>query len=268
MNPSSIDFHCHLDLYPDHTQAFNNCEELGVNVLAVTTTPLAWPHNHELAAKSAFIRVGLGLHPQVVVDREMEIERFEELAVQAQFIGEVGLDAGPRFYRSLDAQRRVFERVLRTCSMHGPKVLSIHAVRAVPEVLKMLKEWLPISKGLPILHWFSGTPAEAVRALDVGCWFSINPSMAATANGLKIIDVIPIKRMLTETDGPFARDSNGAALQPGCVDGAIKIIASRKNLTEEQVHAQLLENLKQIDRFVGFTGIYETGSIGRRKSRG
>lgn len=256
MNLNSIDFHCHLDLYPDHVRAFKNCQENGVNMLAVTTTPLAWAHNQELAAKSAFIRVGLGLHPQVVEDREGEIERFEELAAQARFIGEVGLDAGPRFYRSLDAQRRVFERVLRACSTHGPKVLSIHAVRTVPEVLKMLKEWLPISKGLPILHWFSGTPAEAARAVEGGCWFSINPSMAASANGLKIIDAIPVERMLTESDGPFARDSNGVALQPGCVDGAVEIIARRKNLTEDMVRRQLFTNLEQVDRFVGYSGSY------------
>lgn len=261
MNPGSIDFHCHLDLYPDHIGAFRHCEREAVNVLAVTTTPLAWPHNQELAAKSAHIRVGLGLHPQVAGDREGEIKRFEELAQKAQFIGEVGLDAGPRFYRSLDAQRRVFERVLRTCSAYGPKVLSIHAVRTVPEVLKMLKEWLPISKGLPILHWFSGTPAEVARAVDGGCWFSINPSMAASANGLKIIDAIPIERMLTESDGPFAKDSKGAPLQPGCVDGAVEIIARRKNLTEDIVREQLLTNLEQVDRFVGYIGSYVRQSL-------
>jgi TatD DNase family protein len=261
MNPGSIDFHCHLDLYSDHIGAFRHCEREEVNVLAVTTTPLAWPHNQELAAKSAHIRVGLGLHPQVVGDREGDIKRFEELAPQAQFIGEVGLDASPRFYRSLDAQRRVFERVLRACSEYGPKVLSIHAVRTVPEVLKMLKEWLPGSKGLPILHWFSGTPAEAARAVDGGCWFSINPAMGTTANGLKIIDTIPIERMLTETDGPFAKDSNGVVLQPGLVDGAVEIIARRKNLTQDMVRRRLLTNLEQVDRFVGHIGSYVRQSL-------
>lgn len=264
MNPGSIDFHCHLDLYPHHIGAFRHCERKAVNVLAVTTTPLAWPHNQELAAKSAFIRVGLGLHPQVVGDREGDVEQFEELVAQAQFIGEVGLDAGPRFYPSLAAQRRVFERVLRACSANGPKVLSIHAVRSVSEVLKMLKEWLPISKGLPIFHWFSGTPAEAARAVDAGCWFSINPSMAASANGLKIIDAIPIEKMLTETDGPFSRDSNGAALQPGCVDGAVDIISIRKNLTHDLVREQLLTNLKQVDKFVGYNGSYVRSPITSR----
>ena len=125
----------------------------------------------------------------------------------------------------------------------------------------MLKEWLPISKGLPILHWFSGTPAEAARAVDYGCWFSINPSMAASANGLKIIDAIPIERMLTESDGPFAKDSKGAALRPGCVEGAVEIIARRKNLTEDMVRGQLLTNLEQVDRFVGYVGLYVRSSI-------
>lgn len=257
MSVGNIDFHCHLDLYPDHFSAFRHCARDGVNVLAVTTTPLAWPHNEELAAKTARIRVGLGLHPQVVGERELEIDRFEALVPKAKFIGEVGLDAGPRFFRSLDAQRRVFERVLRACATNGPKVLSIHAVRAIPEVIKMLNMLLPRSQGLPILHWFSGTSAEVARALDAGCWFSINPLMGKTPNGLKIIDAIPIERMLTETDGPFARDTDGSTLAPGAVAKAVKLIARSKKMSENAVQCQLVKNLIRVDQFVGHVGLYE-----------
>ena len=42
-----VDFHCHLDLYPDHQAAVEEAEDAGVFTLAVTTTPRAWPRNHE-----------------------------------------------------------------------------------------------------------------------------------------------------------------------------------------------------------------------------
>ena len=63
-----VDFHCHLDLYPDHAAAVEECERLGVFTLAVTTTPRAWPRNHQLATATRHVRAALGLHPQLVAD--------------------------------------------------------------------------------------------------------------------------------------------------------------------------------------------------------
>src|SRR5687768_17992867 len=42
-----IDFHCHLDLYPDHAAAVAECERGRIYTLAVTTTPKAWPRSEE-----------------------------------------------------------------------------------------------------------------------------------------------------------------------------------------------------------------------------
>src|SRR5438034_7886507 len=95
-----VDFHCHLDLYPDHAAAVDRCESDGVFTLAVTTTPRAWPRNQELAAPTRHVRAALGLHPQLVHERAQEIDLWEELLPKTRYVGEVGLDAGPRFYKS------------------------------------------------------------------------------------------------------------------------------------------------------------------------
>ena len=159
-----VDFHCHLDLYPDHAALIAECDRERVATLAVTTTPKAWARNRDLAATSAHVRVALGLHPQLVAEREAEISLFERYLPETRFIGEVGLDAGPRFYRSFAAQERVFERVLRACAEHGGKILTVHSVRAVGKVLGHLEQSLPPSRGRVVLHWFTGTTAEARRA--------------------------------------------------------------------------------------------------------
>ena len=72
-----VDFHCHLDLYPDHAVAVRNADAAGVFTLAVTTTPRAWPRNHELAQWTKHVRAALGLHPQLVAERENEIELWD-----------------------------------------------------------------------------------------------------------------------------------------------------------------------------------------------
>jgi TatD DNase family protein len=251
MNPPAVDMHCHLDLYPDHAAAFRFCRERGVEVLAVTTTPHAWAHNAELAGSSGSIRVGLGLHPQVVAERETDVGLFEALVAQAKFIGEVGLDAGPRHYRSLDAQRRVFARILEMSVRSGRKAFSIHAVRTVSAVLDMFSEHVPRESGLPVFHWFSGSLSEAARAIKMDSWFSINAEMAKSPSGRKIIDLVPLNRMLTETDGPFVRDPLGNPVQPGAVDAAVSAIAAAKHVPKEQVRQMILENLSRLDDFVG-----------------
>ena len=90
-----VDFHCHLDLYPDHAEAVARCEREGVFTLAVTTTPKAWPRNQELAAATRHVRAALGLHPQLVAERSHEIALWKELLPRTRYVGEVGLDAGP-----------------------------------------------------------------------------------------------------------------------------------------------------------------------------
>jgi Tat protein secretion system quality control protein TatD with DNase activity len=87
-----VDFHCHLDLYPDHAGVIAECERREVFTLAVTTTPRAWPRNHELASPTKYVRAALGLHPQLVQDHAKDIELWREYLSRARYVGEVGLE--------------------------------------------------------------------------------------------------------------------------------------------------------------------------------
>jgi TatD DNase family protein len=55
MTLNLVDFHCHLDLYPNPEAAIVDCERAGVHTLTVTTTPKAWPRNHEWTSKTHFV---------------------------------------------------------------------------------------------------------------------------------------------------------------------------------------------------------------------
>lgn len=176
---SLVDFHCHLDLYPDHAAAVARCERGSVYTLTVTTTPKAWARNQELTSPTRHVRSALGLHPQLVADRAHEIALWKELLPQTRYVGEVGLDAGPRFYRSFDRQKEIFAQVLIACAEASDKVLTVHSVRATKIVLDMIETHLPPSRGRVVLHWFNGTAAEIRRAVDLGCYFSVNAEMLA-----------------------------------------------------------------------------------------
>ena len=97
MNSRLVDFHCHLDLYPDPVAAIADAEAAGVYTLTVTTTPKAWPRNLALTQGTSRVRAALGLHPQLVSERSSEISLWETYLPEARYVGEVGLDAGPRY---------------------------------------------------------------------------------------------------------------------------------------------------------------------------
>lgn len=200
-----VDFHCHVDLYPDHAAAVREADAAGVFTLAVTTTPRAWPRNHELAQRTKHVRAALGLHPQLVAERESEIDLWDQYLSQTRYVGEVGLDAGPRFFKSLDAQKRVFQHVLQRCAQAGDKIITVHSIRSAKAVLDLVETHLPPERGKIVLHWFTGTKSEAKRALELGCFFSINAGMLDNERHAPMVQVIPLDRMLTETDGPFTR---------------------------------------------------------------
>lgn len=239
-----VDFHCHLDLYPDFEDLVRECELKSIYTLAVTTTPRAWSRNHELASRTQHVRAALGIHPQLIATSASEIDLWEQILPATRYVGEVGLDASPAHFRSLDQQKDVFRRVLQACAKSGDKVLSIHSVRAVTPVLDMVERYLPRERSKVVLHWFSGNRAEAQRAVTLGCWFSVNAQMMANERTAKVIGAdVPIDRILTETDGPFAQ-VEGSPARPHDVRRSLDAIGIRFNRSADAMAVQILRNLR------------------------
>lgn len=246
MTGHAVDFHCHLDLYPDFEERIAACEDAGIYTLAVTTTPRAWRRNQELTSQTRFVRAALGLHPQLVERHGDEIAEFERLLPEAKYVGEVGLDATPSHYRSFEHQKAVFRRVLEGCAREGKKVLSVHSARAATPVLDMIEAHIPRGRACVVMHWFSGSKSEARRAVALGCWFSVNAVMLENVRLAAIVkSEIPRDRILTETDGPFIRGRNGA-VKPGEVDVTIEQLARLIGSSAEETSAAISDNLASL----------------------
>ena len=240
-----VDFHCHLDLYPNFETAIAKAEAARIYTLTVTTTPKAWPRNHELTRSTRYVRAALGLHPQLVAERAGELALWEHHLPEARYVGEVGLDAGPRFYKSLDVQKQVFRTILERCADAGGKILTIHSVRSVPMVLDMIERHLPRNRGVAVLHWFTGTKAEARRAVALGCYFSINAEMMHSGRGRALVAELPMDRLLTETDGPFTQ-VDGRSTEPTDAPKTIDVIARVRNLAADAIDKAVRANLQTL----------------------
>lgn len=240
-----VDAHCHVDLFPQFPLTAKEADFSGVATIAVTTTPRAWEANLAVSKQYPLIFPALGLHPQLVQTHAAELALWEERIGETRFVGEVGLDAGPRFYKSLNLQKEAFSRILAVCSSHGGKVLSIHSVRAVKVVLDMIESTQLLSSNTAILHWFTGSASDARRAADLGCYFSINAAMIASKSGAELIKTIPSERILTESDGPFAL-IDGQPSKPTSMPTSIRYIAEALSMTEEELRILTIENFARI----------------------
>lgn len=242
---AGVDFHCHLDLYPDLEAAIAKAEAARIYTLTVTTTPRAWPRNYELTRQTRFVRAALGLHPQLIAERAGELPLWERHLSETRYVGEVGLDAGPRFYKSLDTQKQVFRRVLQCSADAGGKILTVHSVRSATPVLDMIEEHLPRDRGKVVLHWFTGSRSEAKRAVALGCYFSINAEMVRADRGRALVAEMPIDRILTETDGPFTQ-VHGRPSEPADVKATATSIARALGLSSEFVGKRVQTNLRTL----------------------
>lgn len=238
-----IDFHCHLDLFPEPALVADQCVMRNVRVLAVTTAPSAWRLSRDMLERDGFVRVALGLHPQIAHERYREVELFESAISEAKYVGEIGLDFSSEFQSHRQLQVNVFNDLLEITERAGGRVISIHSRLSASAVLDCISKFRNV--GLPVLHWFSGSMDELTRAIQLGCWFSVGPAMLNSRRGREIAASIPHDCILTETDGPFATN-RGIPLLPWDVEPAITGLSRLWRIPTSEVSFQLADNFRSM----------------------
>lgn len=237
-----IDFHCHLDLYTNPLEVFCEAKRRKTIILAVTTSPRAYIKASKYFANSDNIYIALGFHPELVQKRVNEIEDFIKLLAKVRFIGEIGIDGSPNMRNSLTIQRDFFYAALESIEHIGNKIVSIHSRNASKEVLDALSDMS--GKNAYILHWFTGTVAEAKRAIEIGCWFSINPKMCSSSKGQSLIRSLPIERIIPETDAPFTTRNNKPYMPWDM--SVVEYIAKERNLSIALVQKIMKDNVERL----------------------
>lgn len=210
------DTHCHLDLYPDPRGFAAEVEALEIRTIAVTNAPSVFRRSAHLTEKCSFLRTALGFHPELAARRRKELGLFRELATEARYIGEVGLDFTTADETERLLQQEVFRGVLDACAGHG-KVLTVHSRGAAEQTIDTIGANFAATV---ILHWYSGPRWLIERAAAQGFFFSVNTAMVKSKNGRGTIGALPRARVLLESDGPFVKVRGRPAGPP---DGAVVV---------------------------------------------
>jgi len=197
--------HCHLDFLDDPAGFAHGARLRGLGFFSATVTPGGFERACELLAGCENVRVGVGLHPWWINDGRCDAEDVERVCAaiaRTQFVGEIGLDFGKRCAASHEAQIAAFERIAAACAEVGGRLLTVHAVRSADAALDVLERTGCLANNQVILHWYSDTSEGLWRAVRAGCSISVNARMLVTRRGREYARVIPLERLLLETDLP------------------------------------------------------------------
>lgn len=227
-----IDAHAHVHLDVDEHQL----RALHAVVIAVTSGIDEW--DAALERQDELTLWAVGCHPSdSAAVATFDGDRFRIALESAAAIGEVGLDG--RSPTAWEDQVRVFEAIL-AATLERPRPLSIHSRMASTAVLDCL-ETRP--QPAAILHWWRGNSAETERALELGCFFSLN---GAEANDPNALDVLPPERVLTETDYPHSNRADPVASRPAAVATIETALKAVWGVTQEELRDRLWQNLETV----------------------
>ncbi|ORW16043.1 hydrolase TatD [Mycobacterium palustre] len=121
-----------------------------------------------------------------------------------------------------------------------PRITTVHSYSATGKVLDLIAEVRPL--GI-VLHWWLGSPIETIRAVDLGCYFSVNAAMLKRDD---VLGSIPLDRLLTETDHPFGDRRSNSVRRPGEVGEVEMALATMHGLSKEMIRIQLWRNLRTV----------------------
>jgi TatD DNase family protein len=163
--------------------------------------------------------------------------RMNEAIATTPVIGEVGLDGAAR--TPMDSQLGALRGVLRL-AVDTPRLLSIHSYRATDLVLRELREFRPDGA---ILRWWLGSPEETEAAVETGAYFSVNASQAKKWESLRLV---PLDRLLLETDHPFGDRSESPPRRPGNLSKSESAVSAEIKTSPDALRRQTWCNLKAI----------------------
>jgi TatD DNase family protein len=237
-----VDTHCHIDLYPNYREVIQAVEKKQIYTIAVTNAPSVFRHSSSLTKNSKFIRTAIGFHPELVAQREQEINLFLQMLTETKYVGEIGLDYVTKDEDDRSVQRKVFQKILTQCAEQKHKILTIHSRRAANDVIDMIGENFPC---IVILHWFLGSKTALEKGLRFGFYFSVNSAMLHSTSGLNIVHTIPEDRLLTESDGPFISIS-GKPATPVNMNDIIQQLSRLRQSSSTAIADMVFENFHRI----------------------
>ena len=249
-----IDSHCHIDgavFDDDRDEVVARAREAGVSVMLTIGT--GDPHSDDFrkavavaeSYENVYASVGVHPHDAKLYDDEAE-NHLLELAKLEKVIawGEIGLD----FYYDhspRDVQRDIFRRQIRNARDLELPII-IHSRDADDETVEILTEECSWDGFRGIMHCFGGTAEMALDLMPLGFLISFagNVTFKKAENLREAAKVVPIEKLLVETDCPFLTPEpfRGKRNEPALVVHTAQFLADLYGVEFEDLARQTTQN--------------------------
>jgi len=265
--PILIDSHVHLDFYDDPAPIFAAAHAAGVGqmlAIGIGQGPDTMHRALDFAHLHPQVFASAGIHPQEAAHATPEaLAKLTRLAEDPRCIaiGEIGLDYYHLDNPDIAVQQAAFIAQMQIAA-HAGKPILIHcrtselatpaakarfgSADASADLLALLEQhWAPT--GLPgVLHCFSGTQADANRALAIGFYLSFagNVTYPKSTTIQQVAASAPSDRILIETDAPFLAPIpyRGQQNQPALVIHTAAFLADLRRTSAEAIAQQTTAN--------------------------
>ncbi len=194
------------------------------------------------------VYAALGIHPwnvQILSSNELEqtldlIFRQGRCREKVVAIGEVGLDFSYGKKQIAELQIKVFNEMLRAAEKQSLPVI-VHSRRTAPKIMSILPSF---NVERVLFHWFGGPVELLPKIVENGYYVSEGPTSVYSSRTREIIKLVPLGRLLTETDGPvrFGGPFYGKMTTPSFIPRVVKAVAEIKEMKEPDVASQILQN--------------------------
>jgi TatD DNase family protein len=249
-----VDSHCHLDdrqFSEDRDAAIERAVAAGVGrMMAIGTGdgPADLETAIRLADRYPFLFATIGVHPHEAAKVEPDtFKRLRDLAGHPKVlaVGEIGLDYHYDF-SPRDIQREVFIRQLEL-AQEAAKPIVIHTREAWSDTTAILREHYA---GGGVFHCFTGGPAEAQEALDLGFHLSFGgvltfPKAEAVREAARLV---PLDRILVETDAPYLAPvpHRGKRNEPAFMVETVRKLAVVREIPVEELAGATTRNFERL----------------------
>lgn len=204
----------------------------------------------ELSNKYEFIYTTVGISPNDVTDNwEKDIIELDNILKENHkkvvAVGEIGLD----YHYDIDKgiQRQAFIKQIELANKYNLPIV-IHTRDAVMDTLTIIKEHVVNKKGM--FHCCPFNRELVKEALKLDYYISISGivTFKNAKNAEEIINMIPLDKLLIETDSPFLSPEpvRGKRNDSRNLKYIVDKIAEFKNLTSEEIANITYENAKRL----------------------
>lgn len=236
-----MDAHMHFDLYKDRDKVVRFIEESQSYTIAMTNLPVLFEKYMKTYNGYKYIKLALGFHPELAYEYQQQLPIFLKNIEQARYIGEIGLDFTVNNLENQYCQIKIFKAIVEACSNFHDKILSIHSRKATKEVIDILENY----NGKVILHWYTGNQRDLQIAISRGYYFSINHQMIRSISGKKIINLIPLDKILIESDAPFTYGLNDH-YDLNFLCNVYTYLSDKNNVSIEMIQKKVRNNFKML----------------------